>query len=167
LKTLEFEEIDGGPESEFPKDVDGDGTVDFVRQDNNFIYQFASGAGSYSPPKIYNIFKGQIVDVSDQPAYRLIWQAFANQVRNGCADKANPDRNGACIALAAAGARLGSFQSYFRDAVANANSGDDALLPESCEVAEVDYRCPKGKEIKFYTFESAAKWFLRQHGYIE
>ena len=163
----EFEPIDGGPETEFPKDVDGDGTVDFIRQDDSFRYEFASGAGSYSPPRIYNVYKGQIVDATEQSAYRPIWLTFANEVRKVCSDKTNPDRNGACIALAAAGARLGNFQNSFKEAVANANKGDDALLPSSCSVELIDDLCPKGKDIRFYSFESAANWFLRQRKYVE
>jgi hypothetical protein len=167
LKTLEFEAIDGGPETEFPKDINADGIVDLVRQDDSFRYQFSSGAGSVSPPRIFNIYKGQIVDVSDQPAYRPLWLELARNTRVACADRSDLDRNGACIALAAAGARLGNYSSFLREAVANANSSNDAVLPEGCETELVDYVCPKGKEIKFYTFETAANWFLREQGYIQ
>lgn len=167
LKTFEFEPVDGGPESSFPKDIDDDGTVDFVRQDDNFRYEFSSGAGSFSPPKFLNIYKGQLIDVSDQPSYRQQWTEFANKVKARCADRKDTDRNGACIAFAAAGARLGQYSAYLKEAVANAYSGTELQLPEGCEVALVDFQCPAGKEIKFGTFETAANWFLQQHGYIK
>lgn len=167
LKTIEFEAIDGGPETEFPKDINADGIVDIIRQDDSFRYQFSSGAGSVSPPRIFNIYKGQIVDVSDQPVYHPLWLELAKNTREACADRLDLDRNGACIALAAAGARLGNYSSFLKEAVANANNSDDAMLPEGCEAELVDYVCPKGKEIKFYTFETAANWFLREQGYIQ
>jgi len=167
LKVLEFEAIDGGPETEFPKDINADGIVDLVRQDDSFRYQFSSGAGSVSPPRIFNIYKGQLIDVSDQPAYRPLWLELAKNTRTTCANRRDPDRNGACIALAAAGSRLGNYSSFLKEAVANANDGKDAILPQGCAVELVDYVCPKGKEIKFYTFEAAANWFLREHGYIQ
>lgn len=166
MKLLEFEQIDGGPVAEFPKDLDGDGVVEFVRQDDNFRYAFASGAGSFSPPKLFNIFKGQIVDVTEQPSYKLVWVQFAKEVRARCADRSDTDRNGACIALAAAGARLGQHSAFLKEAVANAYSGEGMELPEHCMDELVNYQCPAGKEVKFYTFESAANWFLQRHGYI-
>lgn len=167
LKIVDFEEIDGEPDTSFPQDIDGDGIKDFVRQDDSFRYKFASGAGSFSPPILLNIYKGQIIDVSDQPAFRPVWVDYATKVRAVCADKGNEDRNGACIALAAAGARLGMYSTYLKEAVRNAKSVDSTELPSSCTVDLVDFVCPAGKETKFFTFEAAANWFLRRQGYIE
>lgn len=95
LKVVRFPEIDGAPDEAFPVDIDGDGTVDFVRQDDSFRYQFASGAGSWSPLVFLNIYKGQIVDVSDQPSFRKQWESFAAKTRAACRDTHNDDRNGA------------------------------------------------------------------------
>ena len=50
-----------------------------MRQDDSFRYQFASGAGCYSPPVFYDIYKGQLIDVSDQPGFRRQWESFAAQ----------------------------------------------------------------------------------------
>jgi hypothetical protein len=167
LKVIEFEEVDGGPSATFPKDVDGDGTVDFVRQDDSFRYQFASGAGSYSPPVFLNIYKGQIVNVSDQPSFRPVWLEFANKTRRACADRSNEDRNGACIAYAAASSRLGNLEAGLKEAIKNAYAGPGLELPSPCKVDLVEYQCPEGQDIKFYTFEAAAIWFLRKSGYTE
>lgn len=166
LKVLEFEPVDGEPVATFPNDIDGDGVADFIRQDDRFRYQFAPGAMSYSPPIFYNIYKGSIVNVSDQPNYHLIWKNFARQMRPICANQSDENRNGACIAFAAAGARLGNFTEFLSEASKNAFKGEGQFLPTSCKAALVDYQCPEGQEIHFYTFETAATWFLRTNGYI-
>lgn len=167
LKVLSFDSIDGGGSESFPRDIDKDGVIDFQRQDDRFRYQFASGAGSYSPPLIYNVYKGQIIDVTGEPAFRPLWETFAREARALCAERDNDDRNGACAAYVAAGARLGRFESAMRDASALANRGPDAELPEGCQTERVNYECPKGKEIKFHTFDTALRWFLKDAGYID
>ena len=95
LRVLEFPAVDGEPDESFPRDVDGDGIVDIVRQDDTFRYQFSGGAGSFSPPVIYNIRGGQILDVSAQPRFRPLWQQYARETRAHCAERSNDDRNGA------------------------------------------------------------------------
>lgn len=167
LKTVEFEPIDGDGGDVFPRDIDQDGIADFERQDDSFRYQFASGAGSISPPMIYNIYKGQIIDVSAQPSFRSIWETFANETRAACADQSNDDRNGACAAYVAAGARLGRYQQTLAEAEKLASEKNDIMLPQACSVATGDNQCPPGKEIKFYTFGSALRWFLKDRSYID
>jgi hypothetical protein len=167
LKVVEFESIDGDSMKILPTDIDGDGLVDFVRQDDSFRYQFSSGAGSYSPPIILNIYKGQLVNVSSDPAFRPIWEDFARKTRADCAERSNDDRNGACAAYVAAGARLGRFQQAMAEAEKMAFAGDKIVLPEPCEVELVNYSCPAGKKIKFYTFPTALRWLLRSKGYID
>ena len=167
LKVLEFEPNDGESDQFFPKDIDGDGVVDFVRQDDSFRYQFSSGAGSFSPPVIFNIYKGNIVDVSTEPAFRTVWEKFAAETRKRCMDRSDNDRNGACAAYVASGARLGKFEAAMTEAVQWANLGKDAELPSGCKVELVQYLCPKGQEIKFFDFKSALVWFLRKTKYID
>lgn len=165
LKTIEFEVIDGGPDETLPTDINADGIIDFIRQDDNFRYAFASGAGSISPPVVFNIFKGQLVNVSDDPSFRPLWETLASNSWKVCVDPKESDRNGACIAFVAASARLGKYQEGLRVAVKHAEK--DGQLPTACKVEAASYDCPAGQEIKFYNFEAAAVWFLRQHGYTD
>lgn len=166
LKAITFEAVDGNGDKVFPKDLDGDGTVDFVRQDDSLFYQFASGAGSYSPPVIFNIYKGQLIDVSSQPGFQSLWLAFAKKTRATCMDKTDPDRNGACAAYVAAAARLGRFEAAMAEAIKWASPSTD-FLPEGCQVTETNGQCPNEKKIKFSSFEPALRWFLRAHGYTD
>jgi hypothetical protein len=167
LRVVEFEAVDGEPDQTFPQDIDHDGVVDFVRQDDSFRYQFASGAGSFSPPVIYNIYRGQIVDVTTQPGFRPLWEEFARETRSRCADQSEDDRNGACAAYVAAAARLGRYPNAMREVERLARSVDEIRLYEACRVRLVDGACPTGSEIVFHSFPSALTWFLRAHGYID
>jgi hypothetical protein len=166
LRVLEFQGIDGPPEESFPRDIDGDGTVEILRQDDSFRYQFASGAGSFSPPVIYNISEGAIVDVSTRPSLRRVWEAFAEETRARCADQADDDRNGACAAFVAASARLGRFNEALFEAESHARRGGGIELPPGCNVQLVDGICPGGAERRFADFSTALRWFLTAHDYI-
>ena len=166
LKVIEFEATDGGGIESFPTDLDRDGIADFVGSDNRFLYTFSSYAGSWAPPRILNIFKGQIIDVSDQPTFAHLYQEFEKSARQACADKSVSDRNGACAGYVAAATRLGHFEHAMREANKLANHSTEITLPEACAVPLVGYSCPDGKERKFHTFESALRWFLIDTGYI-
>ena len=165
FKTIEFEAIDGSGAEAFPTDIDGDGRVDFVRQDDRFRYRFSSGAGSLSPPVIYNIFQGQLVDVSKKPEFAPVWVKFAAEARALCTDTSQSDRNGACAAYVAAAARLGNFEPAMREAKRFAAKGKKLDLPMACRSAVVDGQCPVGMERKFLTFGDALRWFLQDTGY--
>lgn len=166
LRVIEFPTRDGDTEDTFPEDVDGDGTVDIILQDDRFRYQFASGAGSWSPPMIYNVYRGQIVDVTTQPAYRSMWERYAREARRACAARQNYDRNGACAAYVAAAARLGRYAIALLE-VEGLASSTSTFLPRSCRVAEVNYQCPPGQEITFRAFVPALSWFLRENNYTD
>ncbi len=165
LRLVEFEAIDGSGMETFPTDIDGDGRVDFLRQDDRFRYQFSSGAGSLSPPVIFNIIDGNLVDVSKDPRFRSVWTRFAAEARASCADMSQADRNGACAAYVAAGARLGSFAPAMREAESLAAKGKHLDLPTACRVAAPEGNCPAGMERKFRTFGEALRWFLEDTGY--
>lgn len=165
LTLIEFEAVDGSGAEAFPTDIDGDGKADFLRQDDRFRYQFSSGAGSLSPPVIFNIVDGNLIDVSKEPRFRSVWERFAAEARGSCADKTQSDRNGACAAYAAAGARLGNSESTTREAESLAAKGKKLDLPTACYVVPVDGECPAGKERIFRTFGEALRWFLSDTGY--
>lgn len=167
LKTIDLPNIDGEPDHQFPKDIDGDGIRDFRRQDDAFQYQFSSGAGSYSPPQIYNIYKGTLVDVSSESGFRPLWEEFSARTKARCAVLSDSDRNGACIAYLAAEAKLGRFKQAFPVAVAMAYKAADAEYPSACRAELVNSVCPSGQKVTFATFETAARWFLKEHHYLD
>ena len=167
LRVLEFEPVDGEPDEAFPRDIDLDGIIDFVRQDDSFRYEFAGGGASWSPPIVYNIREGRIVDASTRPGFRYLWEDYAREARIHCADQTDEERNGACAVYVAAAARLGRYSEAMREIQSLARSGADITLPQGCRVALVDDECPAGNEVAFQTFPAALNWFLQAHGYIQ
>ena len=163
LKVLNFEGQDGDGIKAFPRDLDGDGVLDFQYQDDRFRYAFASGAGSWSPPVIFNIYKGNLVDVSSQPSFASVFKRYAAEAKRGCEKQDDTDRNGACAAYVAAETRLGNYEQ----ALVNAEKLADrnATLPSDCTVPYENYLCPAGKEVTFDSFVSALTWFLHKNGY--
>jgi len=109
--------------SDIPADVDGDGRTDFVLRDNDFLYAFASFAGSFAPPQIWNVEGGRAVNVSAAPRYRALFVEAMAETRPICLERQDGERNGACAAFIAAAARLGEadrawaemLQAYDRD----------------------------------------------------
>jgi hypothetical protein len=93
--------------TDIPADVDGDGRTDFVLRDNGFLYAFASFAGSFAPPQIWNVEGERAVNVSAAPRYRALFVEAMAETRPLCLDRGEGERNGACAAFVAAAARLG------------------------------------------------------------
>ena len=151
----------------FPTDLDGDGERDFLMADGSFLYAFTNYAASWAPPKIVNIYKGNVVDVSDEPGFRPIFEDYSAKAKAACSDAADDYRNGACAAFVASEIRLGRQTEALALADKHAFSGPTAEFPSECKVEFVDWKCPKGQEIAFSAFYPAIRWFLRKHGYLE
>lgn len=165
VRQYELPQQDGnGSFDQIPNDINGDGYADLVTVDP-FDYSFSSYAGSYSPPKIYNVFRGKLVDVSREPGFRPLFQKFADTTKVEC-NPTSEERNGACIAYLAAMAVLGKLEEGKAYALQMADSSDPSTFPEGCAVERTNYECPMGQEIRFGNFGQAADWFLKDRGYI-
>ena len=166
VKMLPLSGIDGGAGDRFPRDLDGDGVADIERQDDAFRYAFASGAGSWSPPVIYNLRGDALVDVSAEPRYAKYWARYGAKVLKYCKPSNRFERNGACAAYAAAMGRLGRGSEGIEAAVAFAQR-IAGFLPSRCRVEPVkDDGCPEGQTVEFSGFEPALRWFLDKTGYV-
>ncbi|MGC1270604.1 MAG: hypothetical protein WA842_08425 [Croceibacterium sp.] len=155
--------LDGAPDRRFPRDANGDGTVDIIRADDRFLYAFTSYNASWAPPVVYNLRGGQLVDVSAEPAFAPAFIRFVKDTGKICGGT-DAGRNGACSAYAAALARLGRAEEGIAFAVAHQE--DSNWLPEPCTVDLLeDYTCPEGKARTFSGFEEALRWFLQDAGY--
>ena len=167
FRKVEVGTWDGEGISEFPRDIDGDGNPDFVMSDGALNYAFSSYAGSWAPPQVKNIYRGQVVDVSAERGFHPLFEEFSGRARVACADRSNPDRNGACAGYVASEARLGKLEAALKFADTMSYKGSDAILPSECKVAYVDYVCPQGQEITFGSFYSAIRWFLKKYNYSQ
>jgi hypothetical protein len=107
--------FDAAPSSvDEDRDIDGDGTVDFLRSDNGFNYQFGGYQESELPPQIWNLIDGRLFDVSSMPPFREVFVRFMAQERDGCLRGVPMVRNAACAAYVAAAARIGLFAPAWR-----------------------------------------------------
>jgi hypothetical protein len=78
IRLVELGAWDGEPGA-MPRDVDDDGVVDWVQQDDSFLYSFEAYAFSSAPPQIINIVDGRPVDVSSRPSFRPLFPARAER----------------------------------------------------------------------------------------
>ena len=162
VKLVTLPMKDGEPDRRFPSDVDGDGTADFLRADDSFLYAFSSYAGSWSVPQVWNLRDGEMVDVSREARFAGVYRAFAARTAKAC----RKGGNGACASHAAAMARLGKAAEGIAFAEAHATQGD--WYPADCMVETgADGECPEGQERQFANFGESLRWFLKQQGYLD
>jgi len=164
LQKVEVGWWNGGGLDTFPSDLDDDGTIDFVLNDQAFLYQFGSYADSATPPRFFNIQNGQLVEVSDRPTFALFFENYSHQTLRACRSGSGPERNGACAAWVASEARLGRLAAALERVDTLAWQGPEAVLPQDCKV-NYQITCPQNQKITFDNFSSAIRWFLRKHGY--
>lgn len=157
---------DGGPVDEPPRDLDGDGLLDFVYYDNAFLYRFASYADSFPPPRVVNIVDGAAVDVSDRRAFRPLFEEARSEARELCVSSEGGVPNGVCAAYVAAAARVGRFDEAWAEMLRAYDRTSDWGLEGNCRVEFVNGDCPQGQEQDFATYPDALRQFLIDTGYI-
>lgn len=166
IRIVAFGSFDGGPEDAFPRDLDGDGNVDFVQGDNSFLYTFSSYAGSMAPPKIFNIVGSRAVDVSTRPGFRRLFRDAMNQARPNCVQQEG-ERNGACAGYVASAARIGQFGTAWAVMLRSYDRNSDWDLPTGCRVAlNAGGECPPPSVIRYANYPDALRAFLVEQGYI-
>jgi hypothetical protein len=149
-----------------PRDLDGDGVVDFRERDNSFLYRFASYAGSFAPLQFFNIVGNRAVDVSTRPGFGPTFRAAMNEARSACVEP-GPDRNGACAGYVAAAARVGQFDAAWAVMLRSYDRDSDWELPTGCRVAPgPNGECPAASTITYSNFPDALRAFLARQGYI-
>lgn len=152
---------DGEGLFEWPKDLDGDGIVDFEFSDGLLLYAFSSYASSFGLPAILNIVDTKAVNVSNRPQYRKELEELSAEARKACLDKEfGSDRNGGCAAYVVIAAKLGRLQPALEFTRTAAYNGPDATWPYYC--ATKAEPCPEGGQVKFRNFNEAITRFLRE-----
>ena len=157
--------FDADPFPQAIRDVDGDGVTDIVLIDDAFDYTFDSFAGSWRPPRVFNIRNGQAWDVSGQLRYRALYRADMLKAEKACRSRAD-QRNGACAAFVADASRLGRFDWAWKVMLASYDR-DDRWWPKDCSAPRVRGECPKGKAITHASYPDALKAFLQRTGYLD
>jgi len=152
---------DGDGLQTVPVDVDGDGVVDFVLVDNEFLYIFSSYAGSWPPPMILNVVDGKVSDVSAAPRFRRIFLRDMEKAKAQCA----AGSTGACAGYVADAARTGRFDAAWPFMLAHYDRSFAWTYPMRCLGRAVDGNC-KGRELKPKDFPQSLRWFLEDDGYL-
>jgi hypothetical protein len=155
--------MDGEPGGAFPEDIDGDGTRELEWIDNSLLYAFTSYAGSLPVPRIYNLRRGEFVDVTREPGFGPRIRDFAAEALAACRS-AESENAGPCAAYAHAMALQGKAEEGIRTAVELA--GEPSWYPIACTVEWTGDQCPEGKLRTFADFEEALRWIMREHGYL-
>lgn len=167
IRVVELGMWDGSPGA-MPRDVDRDGDVDWVQQDDSFLYSFASYAESAAPPQIINIIDGRAQDVSARASFRPIFQQELNRLRGPCLTRRRADSsNSACAAYVASAARLGQFDAAWARVGPAYNDKHEWEYPTGCRVApHPENGCPDSATINYGGFLPALRAFLVDQGYI-
>ena len=172
IEIVELGSWDGAPVDEFPRDVNGDGTVDFVERDDRFRYAFGGGGASYGPPQILNISPAydwtRAVDVSLDPSFRHLYAAQMREAGRQClTDQGGSGENADCAVYVAAAARIGRLDEAWRNMLRSYNRQDDYEFPTGCRFILTEHQdCPANAAIRFTNFPEALRHFLRENGYI-
>jgi hypothetical protein len=153
---------DGNALPEFPEDVDGDGTPDFVLKDDRFDYAFGPYTESHKPPRIFNIAGGQLVEVGHEVRYDAVYRADMERAHAGCLR----GKNSACAAFVADAARLDKREWAWEIMLRHHRRSTDWHFPEKCRVKKLNDVCPPGQSEQFGSFPDALAWFLTDTGYI-
>lgn len=162
LKMVDLGAYDGS-EIDWPKDLDGDGNLDFVVRDDRFLYAFESYAASVAPPLVLNVIDGKRVDVSADPRFRKIFERAADETRKACIKDDYP--NGACAAWAANAARLGQLDAVWPVILAEYRK-EPAAWPDHCKVdRDADDQCPEGQLVEYPDYPTGLRAYLVALGY--
>lgn len=145
---------DGG---EF-KDLDGDGTQEFLSVDNSFLYAFDSYAGSYPPTLIYQYKAGKLVNVTRKYPKVLrahAWEMYQTLTQN---PKEMSSMNGVLAGYVAQKILLGEY-----------TQGWNLMLARYDRKSEWGLEIYKGDKAvgKYPDFPTALKAFLINTGYLD
>lgn len=150
----------------FPTDLDRDGVADILRTDGKFLYAFSSYAGSYPPPRVLNVTRAGVADVSKRAAFRFLFAKDAARARLACISS-KWARNGPCAGYVASSARIGRFASAWAEMLRHYDRDDHWRLPPGCRVAIVGGgQCPAASVVVYKNYPEALRAFLVRNGYL-
>jgi S1-C subfamily serine protease len=160
-ETLNVGEFDSdGPEVE---DLNGDGAVELVGNDDSFDYAFASYAETYAPPKVFRLAGSRILNVSHSPEFRrpILQMLLADQ---GLATADRWRDNGFLGGWVAHNALVGNGAEAWRRMLELYDRNSDWDL-SVCTVSTKDNdACPEHAKRR-RDFPTALREHLAQNGY--
>jgi hypothetical protein len=139
------------------KDLNGDGKIEFLTDDNAFLYQFSSYAGSFPPSLILSFNNGELKNVTRQYTQQLkatAWQmyrAFVETKQQGY------EVNGVLAGYVAQKILLGEYKAGWQFMLANYDRTSDWGLQIYQGEKEVG---------RYPDFPTALRAFLIERGYL-
>ncbi len=140
------------------KDLDGNGTLEFLSVDNAFLYAFESYAGSFPPTRIYQYKAGKLVNATRQYPKVLRSHAWDMYQAIQQSQKENDSLNGVLAGYVAQKILLGEYQQ-----------GWDLMLARHDRKSNWGLEIYKGDKVvgKYPNFPAALKAFLINTGYLD
>jgi len=141
------------------QDLKGNNTVQFVTNDNSFLYTFSSYAGSYPPSLIYDLKKGQLIEnTRNYPEYlretaNNMLSAFKEGKENGY------EMNGVLAGYVAQKILLNEYEEGWNFMLENYDRTDKNGLG----IYDADYN----QVGEYPDFPTALKAFLQERGYLK
>lgn len=140
------------------QDLKGNNTVQFVTNDNSFLYAFSSYAGSYPPSLIYDVEKGQLIENTRN--YREHLRETANNMLSAFKEgkENNYEVNGVLAGYVAQKILLNEYEEAWNFMLENFDRTDENGLA----IYDAEYN-----QIGEYPdFPTALKSFLQERGYL-
>jgi hypothetical protein len=146
------------------EDIDGDGSIELINNDNSFLYAFASYAESFSPPRISKVVDGELRDVTADTRYRsFLIQEVARMEFAASLNSELWNSNGFLGAWVAVKALVGQGENAWSKMLANYDRSSDWPL-EECKLHIPLDKCPDAQR-RSLSFPEALRKRLQSGGY--
>ncbi|MBL8791941.1 MAG: hypothetical protein JNM45_15730 [Rhizobiales bacterium] len=156
--------FDGG--AYYYEDVDGDGFLEMLLVDNDFLYAFDSYAGSFAPIRIFQLRGSKLLDVSNAPAMRgRLKRDLAAMEFQAKLDPGLWKSNGFLSGWVAAKERLGEGEDAWQTVLENIDPNTD-FGPDVCKTGKPLDECPY-EDLEKVPVGKALARFLSERDYGE
>jgi hypothetical protein len=155
---------DGGT-GPLPQDVDGDGRIELVAEDQRFNYRLTSHAESVLPPVVFVVRDGKLVEVTTEPRFQRLFTDRVAKLRTDCQE--SESALGPCLGYVAVAARAGQAKTAFKVLEGKPLESDrgDWVVPEHCGGSPAG--CATEKPTRSFTDRrEAVVYFLTDLGYL-
>lgn len=154
-------QFDGGISSDMLQDFDGDGSVELKASDGRFLYEFASYAGSFTPPLIVSVRNGKYTNLTRDETMKNEVQTWLEQM--GTIPDEGTSRNSWLASHTATLLLLGDADPFAQ--VDGAFDATSTWGMERCRTETSDGLCPSNEQYTV-SFPDALRAFLHKTGYL-
>ena len=148
------------PIDKYPVDSSGDGVPDFLRSAEYFAYLFGSAGDAFQLPRIYNVRRSRLVDVTARPEFRPYLANQVDKAEARCRDAEPAVSSGGCPAFVALAAIFGRQDAAWRIMLAVHRPQPDRRLPIQCPDGKVR-TCDEG--VPFRSYPEALLAYLKHY----